>query len=88
MMVIRFMGDHTVDVPLWDDEGLMFATPEELLQAWGPLGLSAGLVADMVTWARDWQTRSGEPDQDAQAARVVRRLKGELGHGVGVVYQP
>ncbi len=87
VMVIRFMGEHTVDVPLWDDEGLMFATPEEALEALGPVGLSDGLVSEMVTWAQDWQTRSGKPDHDAEAARLVRRLKGELGHGVGVVYQ-
>lgn len=87
-MVIRFMGEDSVDVPLWDDDGVMFATPEDLLQAFGPLGLSAGLVADIVTWAREWQTRSGDPEHDAQAARLVRRLRADFGYGVGIVYQP
>ncbi len=86
--VIRFMGEHTVDVPLWDDDGLMFAAPEEFMQGLGPVGLTAGLVADIVTWAREWETQSGEADHDAQAARLVRRLRSELGNGVGVVYQP
>lgn len=83
--MIRFMGDHTIDVPLWDDEGLMFETPEDLVQSWD---LSAELVADVVTWAREWQTRAGQPDHDAQAARLVRRMNRELNHEVSVVYKP
>jgi len=42
------MGEHTVGVPLWDDDGLMFATSEEFIKALGPLGLSPGLAADIV----------------------------------------
>ena len=83
--MIRFMGEHTVYVPLWDDEGLMFNTPDDLVQA---LDLSPDLVAEMVAWAREWQTRSGDPDHDAQAARLVRRIKSELDHEVRIVYQP
>ena len=79
------MGEHSVDVPLWDDEGLLFASPEEFVQA---LGGSAGLVADIVTWARAWQTRSGRPTYDAEAAQFVRRIRGELGDGVRIVYWP
>ena len=87
-MAIRFMGEHDVDVPLWDDDGLMFATREELLNTFGPLGLSPGLAKDVVACAQDWQTHSGEPEHDARAARLVRQLRGELGHGVAVVYYP
>lgn len=86
--MIRFMGEDGVDVPLWDDEGLMFGSPDELLEAFGPLGLSAALVSDVVTWARDWQTRSNTPGHDAEAARLIRQLKTELGGGLRIVYQP
>ena len=82
------MGEHTVEVPLWDDDGLMFGTPEELVRSLGPLGLTAGLVTDIVTWGREWETRSGEPGHDAEAARLVRRLRRELSGGVAIVYQP
>jgi len=30
---MRFMGEHTPDVALWDDGGLMFATFEELMRS-------------------------------------------------------
>jgi hypothetical protein len=83
--MIRFMGEVTVDVPLWDDDGLMFNTPEDLARAFD---LSDDLVAEIVTWAREWQTNSGEPDHDAEAARLVRRIKRELNDEVGLVYQP
>ena len=83
--MIRFMGEHTVDVPLWDDDGLMFNTPEELTRE---LDLSPVLVADVVLWAREWQTHSGAPEHDAEAARLVRRLRRELNDEVKVVYHP
>lgn len=86
--MIRFMGEDGVDVPLWDDEGLMFSTSDEMLAAFGPLGLSATLLADVVAWARDWQARSSAPDHDAEAARLIRQLRGELGGGFQIVYQP
>lgn len=44
MMSIRLMGEDSVDVPLWDDDGLMFTTAEELLEAYSLLGLSVELV--------------------------------------------
>ena len=79
------MGEHTVDVPLWDDEGLMFSTPAELTQA---LNLSAELVADIVAWADEWQVRADTPDHDAWAAQLVRRLARELNYEVSIVYKP
>ncbi len=88
MMSIRLMGEDSVDGPLWDDDGLMFTTAEELLEAYSLLGLSVELVAALVSWAREWPTRSGEPAHDAEAARLVRQLRVELGHGVGIVYKP
>jgi hypothetical protein len=86
--VIRFTGEYAVDVPLWDDDGLMYATPSEFAEGLGPIGLSGELVAEVVTWSREWESRSGEPEHDAQAARLIRRLRAELGHGVQIVYQP
>jgi hypothetical protein len=83
--MVRFMGEHTVDVPLWDERGLMFNTREELVQAWD---LSDDLVSDIVKWAREWQSRAGQPDHDAQAARLVRRINHERKNEVQVVYKP
>jgi hypothetical protein len=86
--VIRFMGEEGVDVPLWGDEGLIYSDSEEFTAALGPFGLSRELAADVVTWARDWQTQSGLPEHDAEAARLIRRLRAELGHGFPIVYKP
>jgi hypothetical protein len=36
------MGEHTVDLPLWDDDALMFATPAESMQSLGPLARATG----------------------------------------------
>lgn len=82
---VRLMGEHTVEVPLWRDGGLMFAAPESLISH---LGVSAELAADLVTWADAWLTRSGEPDHDAEAAALIRRLREEIGHRYNFVYQP
>lgn len=82
---IRLMGEDSVDVPLWDDEGLMFDAPDEVTRE---LGVSADLVADLVAWAGEWQARSGEPDHDAAAAVLVRRLDRELDFRYTFVYKP
>ena len=82
------MGEYSVDVPLWGDEGLLHDTSEEFIEALGPFGLSAGLAEEVVAWARDWESSSGLSEHDAQAARLIRRLKAELGQGFPIVYQP
>jgi hypothetical protein len=82
------MGEYSVDVPLWGDEGLICGTFEEFVDALRPFGLSADLADDVVAWAPAWESSSGLPEHDAQAARLIRRLKAELGHGFPIVYQP
>jgi hypothetical protein len=86
--MIRFMGEDTVDVPLWGDRGLMFSTPEECLEAFGPLGLTAELVTQIVAWARAWQTDSDTPEHDAEAVRLVRQLATELEGVYQIAYVP
>ena len=46
--VIRFrMPEDEVDLPLWDDHGLLPAEPELLKSG---LGISAALIADLLAW--------------------------------------
>jgi hypothetical protein len=82
---IRFMGEHTVDVPLWSEDGLMFNDSDELVRE---LGVSPDLAADIVAWAVAWPSLSGDPAHDAAAARLVRRLNNELAHRFTFVYRP
>lgn len=82
---IRLMGEDSVDVPLWDEEGLMFSNVDELQRE---LGVSAELADDLVSWGRAWQTRSGESNHDSEAAILVRRLNRELNYRYQFVYKP
>jgi hypothetical protein len=82
---IRFMGEDSVVVPLWGQDGLLVAVPDELVQE---LRASTALTADIVAWAHQWQRHSGEPDHDAQAARLVRRLSEELDNRYEIVFEP
>jgi hypothetical protein len=41
-----------------------------------------------VAWADAWHSRSGEPDHDAAAATLVRRLNEELVERYSFVYKP
>ena len=79
------MGEHTVDVPLWDEGGLMFNDADELLREFG---VSAELAEDIVAWADAWHSRSGEPDHDAAASTLVRRLNEELSYRYRFVFKP
>ncbi|HET7195971.1 MAG TPA: hypothetical protein VFI99_13370 [Nocardioides sp.] len=79
------MGEHTVDVPLWSDDGLMFNDSDELVREFG---VSTDLAADIAAWADAWHSRSGTPDHDAAAATLVRRLNQELAHRYRFVYLP
>lgn len=81
--VIRLMGEHSVTVPLWDDEGLMFGEPDELVRE---LGVSPALAADLAAWADAWHTASRQPGHDAEAAQLVRRLDDELDHRYRIVF--
>lgn len=81
--MIRLMGEHTVTVPLWDDEGLMFAESEELVRE---LGVSPGLASDLAAWADAWHTEAGQPRHDAEAAQLVQRLEAELDHRYRIVF--
>jgi hypothetical protein len=83
--LIRFMGEHTVRVPLWGEDGLIFSDSEELTREWD---VSAALAADILAWAVAWQKRSGQADHDAEASQLVRRLSRELEHRFQIVYQP
>nr|WP_300047475.1 hypothetical protein [uncultured Nocardioides sp.] len=82
---VRLMGEHTVEVPLWSERGLMFAAPESVVSH---LGVSTELATDLAAWADAWHTRSGEPDHDAEAAALIRRLREETGRRYNFVYQP
>lgn len=74
--VIRLMGEHTVPVPLWDQDGLMFGEPEELIRE---LGVSGALAGDLQDWAERWHTESRQPQHDADAMALLDRLRVELG---------
>ena len=67
------------------ETGLLYAGPESLVS---DLGISPELASDLVAWAEAWQTASGQPDHDAEAAALVRRLRLETEHRFHFVYQP
>jgi len=71
-------------VPLWGEGGLIFNDGDELAREWG---VSAALVADIVAWGIAWQTSSGQPDHDAEGARLVRRLDHEVDHRFRIVFK-
>lgn len=82
--VIRLMSDDSVDVPLWDEEGLIFSDRDGLVREWG---VSAGLADDIVAWAGESQ-RGRSRRLDAEAAALVRRLDAETGRRFTFVYRP
>jgi hypothetical protein len=82
---IRLMGEYTVQVPLWGERGLLYASPESLVS---DLGISQELASDLVAWAEAWETASGQPDHDAGAAALIRRLRVETERRFNFVYQP
>ena len=74
---IRVMWDEGAG-PLWDEAGLLPDDPEWLSQS---LGLSDGLIADLLTWLRDmsaaWGVRSTELDE--RGHMLAERLQEEVG---------
>ncbi|WP_158648112.1 hypothetical protein [Nocardioides houyundeii] len=97
--VIRFMWDYTVNVPLWDAEGLLREEPEWLRRQ---LGLGDKLIEALTDWGSRMNhldgTRWGQKsdaeweqayrDMDARARDLVERLRTELGTRYRVVYKP
>lgn len=82
--VIRLMGEDTVPVPLWDQDGLMFGEPEELVRE---LGVSVALARDLQEWADRWHTESRQRQHDADAQALLGRLRAELGERWVFVYK-
>ncbi len=82
---IRFMGEHTVEVPLWCDEGLLFDDREELESHFG---VSEGLASDIVAWAAAWDAGDNGAELDQEAASVVRRFNHELEYRYVFVHKP
>ena len=82
--LIRLMGEHEVDVPLWGEDGLIFNDGDELAREWG---VSAALVADIVAWGIAWQTAAGQADHNAEGARLVLRLDREVDHRFRIVFK-
>lgn len=81
--VIRLMGEHSVPVPLWDQDGLMFGDPPDLVRE---LGVSEALARDLQDWADRWHTESRQPRHDADAEVLLDRLRAELGQRWTFVY--
>jgi len=50
--------------------------------------VSRELTEDLMVWAADWLTRSGEPAHDADAAALIRRLREETQRRYQFAYQP
>ena len=74
-----------MEVPLWGERGLLFASPESMISG---LGVSRELAQDLVAWANDWQTLSGQPAHDAAAAALIRRLREETQRRYQFAYHP
>ena len=91
--VIRFrMPEDEVDLPLWDDGGLL---PEESELLEVGLGLSAALIADVKAWGVAWNAsrraagrgEAWEPRRDrlvAEAVVLVDRMRAESKGGLQV----
>lgn len=82
--IIRFMGEHTVLIPLWGPGGLMFSGREALVGA----GIDPELVRDIVQWGEDWQTQSGAPDMHLRAIELIQRLRPAFDRWYTMVYHP
>jgi hypothetical protein len=82
--IIRFMGEHTVLIPLWGPGGLMFSGPERLVDA----GIDPALAREVAQWGEDWQTLSGAPDLHLRAVELIERLRPAFDRWYTIVYQP
>ena len=92
--VLRFMGDHGVDMPLWDEEGPLPNDPSWLSDE---LGLSRELIGDLAAWAADWETSSSEDpvrpsewvaqraEHAERGSRLFERLRSEAPEHLEVV---
>ena len=87
--VIRFrMPEPEVDLPLWDDGGLLPEEPE-LLEA--GLGVTADLVEELTSWGAAWNARHRVSDSEAQeerlrdqAASLVEKVRRQLRDGLQI----
>jgi hypothetical protein len=87
--IIRFcMPENEVDLPLWDDDGLLPWEPE-LLEA--GLGISAKLTDDLKCWGAAWNSRRRVRDPASQEERLrteagalVEGMRSELKPGLEV----
>jgi hypothetical protein len=82
---IAFFSDYGATIPLWTDEGLL---PEDPAWLERELGLSPGLISDLIAWTKaqdeaDWRRASDaslsprrDPEGDRQ--RLLVRLRNEL----------
>ena len=67
--VIRFGWDWSVDIPLWDADGLLPEDPEWLRTE---LGLSDEVIEALVTWGRDMNSVPDAPDEEPTPAAKLR----------------
>ncbi|MDN4173125.1 hypothetical protein QWY28_09245 [Nocardioides sp. SOB77] len=91
---LRFFWDYGVQVPLWDDHGLLDDDPAWLREA---LGLGDALVADLAAWGErmghldahpEMRTEEAYAGLDRQARALVERLRAELDARFTVTYEP
>ncbi len=89
---IRFMWDYGVDVPLWDERGLV---PDEPAVLRDVLGLDDALADDLRAWGRAMQDLDADPrrgtpkayrDLDRQAKKLAARVGEAVGPGFTVTY--
>lgn len=98
-VVIRFMWDYGVSVPLWDREGLLPHEPEWLQRA---LELSEHLIQALTAWGQDMNNADGTPwnrrskdeweqayrELNARARDLVEWLRRKLAPRYEVTYKP
>jgi hypothetical protein len=82
-ILVRFMGEHTVTIPLWGGGGLMFSGPEQLIEA----GIDPGLVAELVRWSADWN-HGKTPELHLRAIELIEKLRVAFERRYIFVYQP
>ena len=80
---VRFMGEHTVTIPLWSPRGLMFSGPERLIEA----GIDPSLAAELVQWSADWN-HGKTPELHLRAIALIEKLRVAFERRYIFVYQP
>jgi hypothetical protein len=82
--VVTIQAEHSVTLPLWDDEGVMRAEED-----WD---LSADLRRDLMAWQQWWEDSSDEPERQSwwpefvtEGLRLRALLQRELGDEYEVI---